>query len=476
MEKETLNKKEYFDEIAGSLRNRMRYKSYYWHEITSYCKYFSHDNTSVLQIGCGNGDLLNEIKGSRKVGIDFSERMISIARDKYSHLDFRLMEAENITFDEKFDLIIISQVIGFLDDIQKVLMQLHKVCHENTKVIIVYYNYLWEPILKLSEIIGIKTKAPTQNWLTLKDIKNILYISGFDVYRNTKRMLIPVYIPLISTIFNRYLAKLPIFKTFCINFYTFAKFNPLLNEESVNDKYSVSIVIPARNEEDNIEEAIKRMPKFGKELEIIFIEGHSTDNTWNKIQEIKEKYSKSHNIKIAQQTGKGKADAVRLGYSIATKDIYMILDADLTVPPEDLPKFYNVIATGKADFVNGSRLVYPMEKEAMRFLNLLGNNFFGWAFSWLLGQQFKDTLCGTKVLFKKDYERLVLNRKYFGDFDPFGDFDLLFGAYKLNLKIVDVPIRYRERTYGSTNISRFSHGLLLLKMCWVALKKIKFHD
>ena len=115
-----------------------------------------------------------------------------------------------------------------------------------------------------------------------------------------------------------------------------------------------------------------------------------------------------------------------------------------------------------------------MEEKAMRFLNLLGNKFFSLMFSWLLDQRFKDTLCGTKVLFKSDYEQLKKGRKFFGEFDPFGDFDLIFGASKLNLKLVEIPIRYKERTYGMTNIRRFRHGLLLFKMCFFAFKKIKF--
>jgi glycosyltransferase involved in cell wall biosynthesis len=233
-------------------------------------------------------------------------------------------------------------------------------------------------------------------------------------------------------------------------------------------------VIPARNESGNIENAITRLPKLGKNTEIIFIEGDSTDDTWDKIQEIQKKYSSTHDIKIGKQKGKGKADAVREGFRIATCDILMILDADLTMPPEDMPKFYEAMASGKGDFINGSRLVYPMESEAMRFLNLLGNRFFSLAFTWLLGQKFKDTLCGTKVIFRHDYHRLVKNQKYFGSFDPFGDFDLIFGAHKLNLKIVEIPIRYKERTYGSTNISRFKHGIILLRMCSFAARKIKF--
>ncbi|OQY02755.1 MAG: glycosyl transferase, partial [Bacteroidetes bacterium 4572_117] len=239
-------------------------------------------------------------------------------------------------------------------------------------------------------------------------------------------------------------------------------------------EFSTTVVIPARNESGNIENAILRMPDFGKHLEIIFIEGNSTDDTWETIQAIQKKYDGKYDIKIGRQDGKGKGDAVRKGYDMATGDILMILDADLTVPPEELPKFYKALVSGKGEFINGSRLVYPMDKNAMRPLNIMGNKFFSMAFSWILEQAIKDTLCGTKVMFRKDYERLAQNRAFFGDFDPFGDFDLIFGAYKLNLKIIDLPITYRERTYGDTNISRFRHGFILLRMMFFAIGKIKF--
>lgn len=469
------NIKSYFDHLA-SKRKKKRLSKYYWNEITNYCRYFSHKKSTVLEIGCGNGDLLAGIEGSRKVGLDFSEEQIKWAKEKYQNndIDFKVMNASDINLDETFDLIILSNVIGFLDDIQLVFEQIKKVSHPNTKVIVQYYNSLWEPLIKLSERIGLKTKTPLQNWLNSKDVNNLLFVSGFDVYRNSKRFIFPFYIPLLSETFNLVLAKFPIFRFFSLNIYSFAKPLPESNSKEYETKYSTTVVIPARNESGNIENAITRLPKFGKHVEIIFIEGNSTDDTWQKIQEIQKKYTSTHDIKIGQQKGKGKADAVREGYKIATGDILMILDADLTVPPEDLPKFYNAIASSKGDFINGTRLVYPMDKEAMRFLNYLGNHFFSWAFSWLLEQRFKDTLCGTKVMFRKDYIKLTENRAYFGEFDPFGDFDLLFGAHKLNLKIVEIPIRYKERTYGSTNISRFKHGLILLRMCVFASRKCKF--
>lgn len=464
----------YFNNLAAA-RKKIRSKhAYYWNEITEYCSYFSHETYSVLEVGCGTGELLAQIKGNRKVGIDLSPEMLKIAHQQFPQIEFIESAAEDLNLNEKFDLILLSNLVGYVDDVQIILEKLHTVCHERTKIIVTYYNHLWEPLLKLGESIGIKTKTPNQNWLTRHDIKNFLELAGFSVYRERRRMIFPFYVPLISTFLNRYIANLPLIKYLSINSYAFAKPQPKTLTSEEKNKYSVSIVIPARNESGNIENAITRLPKFGKWQEIIFIEGNSTDDTWDKIQEIQNKYKDTHKIKVGKQNGKGKNDAVRKGFSIATGDILMILDADLTVPPEDLPKFYEAIESGKGDFINGSRLVYQMEKQAMQFLNILGNKFFSWSFSWLLDQPFKDTLCGTKVIFREDYDRLVTNRKFFGDFDPFGDYDLIFGAYKLNLKIIELPIRYKERTYGSTNISRFKHGLILLRMCFFAARKIKF--
>jgi ubiquinone/menaquinone biosynthesis C-methylase UbiE len=465
---------EYFEWVAKSHSNKRKRHSYYWNDITYFCNYFAHDQMSVLEVGCGSGDFIGKIKGKRKVGIDFSPSMIELAKKNYPGVEFQCAKADEIKLDEKFDLIVLSNVVGHLDDVQAVLSSLRKFCHSRTKVIVTYYSYLWEPLVKLAEFLRLKVPAYNQNWLGLKDINNLLYLSGFDVYRNVTRMLIPFRLPIIAPLFNRYIAKLPFFRSCCLNQYAFAKLTPDDKEREYGEKYSVSVVIPARNESGNIENAIKRMPKLGKHTEIIFIEGNSTDDTWQKIEEVSKKYGSTHDIKTGRQTGKGKGDAVRKGFDMATGDILMILDADLTVPPEDLTKFYEAIASGKGDFINGSRLVYPMDKEAMRFLNLLGNKFFSMAFTWLLDRPFKDTLCGTKVIFKDDYNRLIANRTFFGDFDPFGDFDLIFGAHKLNLKIVEIPIRYKERTYGATNISRFSHGFLLLKMCAFAARKIKF--
>jgi ubiquinone/menaquinone biosynthesis C-methylase UbiE len=461
----------FFDEIAGERDKWKKRNKYYWNDLEKLCQFLIPENSSVLEVGCSTGDLLAGLKARKKIGIDFSSKMIESAKEKYPGLDFRVMDAERLDFDEKFDYIILSNVIGYLSDIQRVFGELKKICNPSTKIIVTYYNFLWQPFLTVGEFLHMRMKQPQQNWLSKKDIENLLYISGFDAFKSGERMIFPKYVPILANFLNKYVAKLPLFRRICITNYVIAR---TLSEESIRKNCSVSVIIPARNESGNIENAIIRTPVMGSHTEVIFIEGNSTDKTWEKIQEVQEKYKDTHDIKIAQQEGKGKGDAVRKGFNMATGDMLMILDADLTVPPEDLPKFYDAIVSGRGEFINGSRLVYNMDKKAMRFLNLLANKFFSIMFTWLLDQSFKDTLCGTKALFKKDYEHIKRGRKFFGEFDPFGDFDLIFGASKLNLKIVEVPIRYKERTYGSTNISRFKHGVILLKMCIFASKKIKF--
>ncbi len=447
------------------------WKAYYHERIQDLVGFLIPEREAVLEIGTGDGDLLASLNPKDGTGIDIDPKKIDAAKNKYPKMDWRVMDAADVSFDKCFDYVVLSDVLGRFADVQDVFHELHAVSHDRTRVIITYFNYVWEPVLRLAEFLGLKSKQPPQHWLSGKDIENLLYISGFEVIKSGKKILLPFYIPILSTFVNRYIANLPFINRFCLVQYIVAR--PM---ERKSREYSVSVIVPARDEKGNIEQAILRLPQFGSSLETIFIEGHSSDGTLEEIERVTKKYAGKKNIRFAVQDGKGKGDAVRKGFAMAAGEVLMILDADLTVPPEELPKFYDAIRSGRGEFINGSRLVYPMEKEAMRFLNVLGNKFFSLMFSWLLGQHIKDTLCGTKVLFAEDYKRIARGRTYFGDFDPFGDFDLILGAAKLNLKIVDLPVHYRERTYGSTKISRFRHGLLLLKMCVFAARKLKLRE
>ncbi|MSU54988.1 MAG: glycosyltransferase [Candidatus Taylorbacteria bacterium] len=458
----------YFDEQVSS-REYWKKRNWYYHKVVeNLVSFLVPPSGSVLEIGSGVGDLLSVLKANHSVGIDLSSKMVEVAKKKHPECEFRVMDAEEMEFSETFDYIVLSDLLGHLADVEKVFHNLKKVSHSKTRVIITYYNYAWEPILRLAETLGLKAKQPLQHWLSEKDIENLLYLAGFEVVKRDKKMLLPFYIPWVTAFTNRIIANLPLINRLCLIQYFVAR--PI---DQGSRSCSVSVIIPARNEKGNIEQALRRMPYLGTECEIIFVEGHSTDATFEEINRVAKLFEKNFKISVLSQEGRGKGDAVRKGFAKASGDILMILDADLTVPPEELGKFYEALCSGKCDFANGSRLIYPMEKEAMRFFNVLGNKFFSLMFSWLLGQRIKDTLCGTKVLFREDYEKIIKGRAYFGDFDPFGDFDLLFGAAKLNLKIMEIPVHYKARTYGTTQIERWKHGWLLLKMCVFAARKLK---
>jgi len=412
----------------------------------------------VLEIGCGEGDLLASLRPAVGVGVDFSEEMIKRASNKHPQLQFVLADAHDLSMlNDKFDFIILSDVLNDLWDVQEVLEQIHQLCDQQTRLILNTYSRLWEFPIAIAQKLGLAVPTLEQNWLTREDIRNLMHLSGFEPVRIWEEFLAPLPLPFLDDFVNCYLVRFWPFTALSLSNFFIAR--PILIPEKLP---TVSVIIPARNEAGNIPAIFERVPRMGAETELVFIEGHSKDDTYAVIEKEMEGHPEWQS-KLFKQQGLGKANAVQLGFEKATGDILMILDSDLTVPPENLPRFYEALVSGKGEFINGVRLVYPMEKQAMQLLNLIGNKFFSLAFSWLLGQPIKDTLCGTKALWRSDYEKIVANRSYFGDFDPFGDFDLIFGAAKLNLKIVDLPIRYRERAHGSTNIDRWRPGWLLLK-------------
>jgi ubiquinone/menaquinone biosynthesis C-methylase UbiE len=451
----------------------------YWHErnagyhkaIADLSSFYIPSGARVLEVGSGNGDLIAALNPSYGVGIDVSNEMVQLAARRYPHIQFLHTAAEKLDLPgERFDYVILSDLIGYLYDIRLFFERLRTVCHSRTRLVFHWYSRFWEPILSGLVKLGLKHPQPIVNWTSVEDMYNLLYLSDFEVISYHSHLLVPIQIPVLSRFINRFLAHLPVFRMFCLTNWIIARPIGLPVE---NPAPVVSIVTPCRNEAGNIEQIVNRIPWTAGNTELILVEGHSSDNTWEECQRVAEQ-SSNRDIRVFKQNGKGKGDAVQLGFAQARGDILIILDADLSVSPEELPQFYDALLSGKGEMINGSRLVYAMDPKAMRFLNLMGNKFFAHLLSLLIGQRIKDTLCGTKALWREDYLKIVANRSYFGDFDPFGDFDLLFGAARLNLKIVEVPIRYRERRYGETNISRFTHGWLLLKMSAYAATKLFF--
>jgi SAM-dependent methyltransferase len=438
--------------------------------LARYYRFLIPPDASVLEIGCGSGGLLALLPNRDVTGVDLSEKQIGDARRRVPHGRFVTGAAEYVlregVLDRVFDYIVLSDLVNLGSDVQKILERVRQFAGPDTRLILNFYNTLWYPMLQFGAALSLKSAQPVSNWLSASDMRNLLDLAGWEVIHQESRVLLPFPLPLVAGVLNRFIA--PLLPALCLVIFQTAR----LRKREESRAASVSVIVPARNEAGNIDAIVQRVPAMGSSTEIIFIEGGSTDDTLKRIADVAARCGR--NVRVMQQSGKGKGNAVREAFAAATGDILMILDADLTMPPEELPKFFDVLVSGQTDLANGVRLVYPMEDKAMRFLNMCANKFFSLAFGWILGQPLKDTLCGTKVLYRQDYLRIAANRSFFGDFDPFGDFDLLFGAAKLNLKITDIPIRYRERTYGETNIRRWSHGALLFKMLGFALMRMKF--
>ena len=462
-----------FFEAVAATRDKWKAKNaYFYGEHYKYMKFLIPEGKRVLDLGSSTGQLLAELKPSYGMGVDISGKMVEIARQRYPQLNFVEGDIEDPELLKQlvgpFDYIVISNTIGYTKDCQRLFEQLHDLCTHDTRIVISYYSWFWEPILWAAERLGLKMPQRELNWLSSDSIKGLLRLADFDPIKSEWRQLVPRRLFGIGTLLNRYVSPLPIIRRACLRNYLVARSGRRIGLF----KPSVSIVIPCKNESGNVEPAVQRLPRFCQDMEILFVEGGSKDNTAAEIERVIKEYPQ-YDIKFLRQDGKGKWNAVKQGFAAARGDVLMILDADLTMPPEDMPKFFAALVEGKGEFINGSRMVYPMQDQAMRILNHWANSTFSILFTWLLNQRFTDTLCGTKVLTKDAYRRIEENCGYFGDFDPFGDFYLIFGAQKQNLKTIEIPIRYAAREYGETQISRFRHGVLLLRMVAFAFKKFK---
>jgi len=473
-------KHHFLDKIRDSIRDKndtlvkkrvkwIKANPYYYKLLLKSLKFIIEKESRVLHIRCGTGYILDELEPKYGVGIDDSELQIKDAEDTYKHLHFIAGPAEDINLDDKFDYILITSIEDIVD-IKAVLDGMKRCCYPHTRIILVSYNYLWQPLINIAEKFKMKIEQKLHNWLSLNDIYNLLTLSDYAPILTRKVILYPFRFPILAYLLNNFIARLPFFRHFSLINLTIAR--PLWGDANT---YSVSVIIPCKNEAGNIEEAVKRIPLLGKHTEIIFCDDRSTDGTAEMVKRMMVKYP-DKDIKLYNGPGICKAENVWVGFDNAQGDILMILDADLTVLPEELPYFYEAISKRQGEFINGSRLVYPMHGNAMRFFNVLGNKFFSMFFSYILDVTIKDTLCGTKVLWKRDYERIKKLRGSWGIVDKWGDYELIFGASKTHLKIIDLPVHYYERTYGETKMTNLlKNGWTMLRMSMAALFKIKFY-
>ena len=461
---------DHWNAVADSFAGAHHLSRAYHARLAEVFRFLVPEGQRVLELGSGTGDLLAALEPTHGVGVDFSPKMMALARERHPHLRFVTADVHDLNLKETFDSVILSDLVNDVWDVQAVLDNVARHCRPDTRVILNTYSRLWQWPLGMARLAHLAKPLLPQNWLTLEDLDNILKLSGFEIIGTRSELLLPLHLPGLTTLANRYLVRLWPWRHGALTNVIVAR--PAPKPPARAKKPLVSVIVPARNEAGNIQTIVERVPKMGAATELLFVEGGSTDGTWKAIQNVRRR--SGGQIRALKQRGKGKADAVRRGFAAAKGDILMVLDADMTVPPEDLVRFYDALQSGKADLANGVRLVYPMEKRAMRLLNLLANKSFSLLFSFLIGQTIKDTLCGTKALTKDRWQRVQASRALWGDFDPFGDFDLIFGAAKNQLRIVDVPVRYGERTYGNTNIRRFEDGWTLVKMAAFAASHLKF--
>jgi SAM-dependent methyltransferase len=452
--------------------NRNRY---YYELLDRLLRFLVEPQKRVLSVRCGTGNLLTVVQPVKGKGIDICPEIVEIAQQRNRSFEFAVAFPDKEEFrrafgpEEKFDYILFND-IGDTVDILQALRNLKPLCQRHTRVLVITYNRLWEPLVAFAEWIGMKVPRTEQNWLSTLDIANLLHLAGFEALETHRVVILPKYVPLVSAFLNRFCARLPLLKRLCM---TQVVVGRLVPPPVPKEELSVSVIVPCKDEMGNVEDAAQRIPDLGRQTEIIFCDDQSTDGTAEEVLRVQSLYL-DKDIRLERGPGVCKSRNVWTGFDAATGDILMILDADLTTIPEELPYFVDVIASGLAEFVNGSRLVYPVPKGAMTTANMLGNKFFSVAFTYLLGQHVKDTLCGTKVFWRSDWERIKPMLGSWGIEDRWGDYELLFGAAKLNLKILDLPVHYQERIYGSTKMTKvFRNGLVMLRMCWHGFLKLK---
>src|SRR5215831_18891218 len=467
--------RDHLAKIAARRESWINRNRYYYELLNRLLRFLVEPQKKVLSVGCGIGSLLAAVRPCNGKGIDICAEIVGIAQERNPSFEFAVAFPDTGEFQqafspaEKFDYILFND-IGDTVDVLQALRNLKPLCQRHTRVLVTTYNHLWEPLVTFAEWVGMKVPRTEQNWLSTTDIRNLLKLADFEALETHRIVLLPKHVPLLSTFLNRFCARLPFLNKLCMTQVVVARIVP---PPVSLEELAVSVVIPCKNEKGNVEDAVRRIPPLAGRMEIIFCDDQSTDGTAEEVRRVQSCYPEK-DIRLEHGPGVCKSRNVWTGFDAAKGDVLLILDADLTTIPEELPYFIEVIVSGQAEFVNGSRLVYPVPRGAMNGANMLGNKFFSVAFTYLLGQRVKDTLCGTKVLWRSDWERIKPMLGTWGTEDRWGDYELLFGAARLNLKILDLPVHYQERIYGSTKMTKvFRNGLIMLKMCWHGFLKLK---
>jgi SAM-dependent methyltransferase len=456
------------DNIAHRRDQWIQKNRYYYDSIKRLLQFIVEPRKRVLEVRCQTGHFLAALNPSYGVGVEINDKLVALARSNYPHLKFVDSDPEDMVFNETFDYILVNYIHD-TEDIQTSFERIREHCTAQSRILIINYNQLWEPVLEIASAIGLRSPCVEPNWVSEQDVHGFLQLAGFRHLRTHHILLCPKYIPLVSSFLNEFIAKLPGLRRMSLIQIIVARPESMKRKQQ---EMSVSVIVPCRNERGNIQAAVERIPEMGKGTEIVFCDDKSTDGTADEVRRMQALYP-HRDIRLIQGPGICKAENVWTGFRASNGDVLMILDADLTVMPEELPFFFRALAQGKGEFINGCRLVYPLPETAMKFVNRLGNKVFGVVFSYLLSQRLKDTLCGTKVFWRSDWLRIENGLGAWGIRDLWGDYELLLGASKLHLEIIEVPVHYQERIYGVTKMTRvLSNGVRMLRICRGAWKRL----
>jgi SAM-dependent methyltransferase len=450
----------HFGGLASSYRQLKHRNRYYNQFLIRWCRSFIAPGQRILDVGCGRGDVLAELKPAGGVGIDLSQAMVEAAAAEFPNLSFRHAAVEDFDGEAGFDAALLINTAEYTFDMGAVIARCHRALRDNGKLLLTTANPLWSPVFHFASRLGLRIPECERLFVTNEDLVNLLRLHGFDVVYKRMSLLVPKYIPFLSDFLNNTWSRIPILRLLSSTQFIVARKVPAARRE-----YSVSIVVPCYNERGNIERCIREVRKIGSRTELLFVDDGSKDGT---AEAVDPALNPDIDVRVIRYTpNRGKGHAVTMGFNAASGDIVMILDADLTTMPEELAPVYEAFAAGHAEFVNGTRFIYPMEGRAMKWANYVGNKMFNILVSLVMECRVSDTLCGTKAMFRRNYISMEMGR------DPWGDYDFLFGAAQQRLLIRELPVHYRERLAGFSKMNSMKHTVNLLRMCWHGFFQVK---
>jgi ubiquinone/menaquinone biosynthesis C-methylase UbiE len=454
----------HFDALADRYLDLKKLNAFYNDYLIRWTKALVPPRRRVLDIGCGRGDVLAAVRPTVGLGLDLSPTMVRRAAADHGHgtsgLQFIEQAVEEFQGDGTFDAALLTNTLEYAYDIGAILDRARAALRDNGRLLITTANPVWSPIFKAASKVGMRIPECDRLWVTNEDLDNLLKLHGFEVVDKRMDLVLPKPVPGLGDALNWAVSRTPVMR--------YLGSTQLIAARKLPEKaraYSVSAIVPCYNEAGNVERCVREMVKLGSRTELIIVDDGSKDGTAALVNPALRSDIDVKVVSYSPNVGKG--NAVQRGFERATGDILMILDADLTTHPEELGPLYEAMSTGRAEFVNCTRFVYPMDGQAMKFANYVGNKVFTIAVSLVMDRRVSDTLCGTKAMFRTDYEHFTMGR------DPWGDYDFLFGAAQLRLAVCELPVHYRDRLAGVSKMNSMKHAKNLVRMCLHGFRQVQ---